>query len=378
MILKRGLLLCATLALSLCAWATEPLPTVPVLQLTGRPQGQCPDVVVLAPTFTESSKAYAPLFAQVAEAGTRLTQAALSLEDFTEGGPMNVLRSAGYQIIAVHDSPWGAASSQVAQLLDLRRKTRHEDGLVQAPICVVLPGEVSPADFALSLPPLLESEALLFLLSPVPELPLTVAWRNTIWPNNVTTLPVRPDHWVPTLSMIADLPPPANVSAVSILPTLTGVGYQRPLEVPEARTPPEGSRAYTLMCVYRQLPKLLPWVPDFSNREALLPSESCFLPSALPVSAPIVRSLSAPTGDLQGLYLRSQQRALSMTVPKGASCVVRLRGVPVLDLWEAEADRPWSFETPEEVTVEIFLLLPPGQTLAALDLFREPTSKTAP
>ena len=123
------------------------------------------------------------------------------------------------------------------------------------------------------------------------------------------------------------------------------------------------------MYTFHKLPEVCPWVPDFTDsRTGVKPTERRFFASEIPLPAAAAELL--PQSDqAQGLYLRSTQKALSFTLPAGVSCVVRVRGRPVLSVWEPKEPTPWAMEGPEAVPVELFLILPPELDPATLPLF---------
>ena len=340
-----------------------------VLEMIVKPDELKPDILFLAPRLTAAPKAYRKALEPAARLGTVLPNATLTAEDFRAAGPLPILGAADYHLLPIRDIPWRAACERLDDILTLRRATRAEDGIVQAPLCALLCEDASPEDLAATLPALLRSDALILLAPQTNALPLTVSWRNRVWPAHRSTLPVRADHWVPTFADIVGLPAPADCADASILPLLTGIGYQRPLDLPPATPQPV---ATTLPCtelrLYDTLPKGCPWVPDFT---LLLPSDRLFL-RALPPLPPTALKRLGRSRQPRGLYLRAALKILDLRLPPGVSCVVREKGRPVFSVWQPETPSQWQLDRPAPVPVELFLLLPPNLDPATLSLFRRP------
>lgn len=349
-----------------------------VLNLTGRPDGSRPDILFLAPCAPEGeASAYREALAPAENAGTALPNARLGEGDFRTGGILPVLGAADYAFLPVRDVPWRAACSNLVSILTLRRRTRVEDGIEQAPLCALLRAEASAGDLAATLPGLLGTDALIFLAPRSGEkgarLPLVVCWRNMVWPGHRVSQSVHPEHWAPTLAEIVGLPPPAEVGAVSILPMLTGVGYQRPLGLPglPAGAVAVGAKPVTMLCHYADLPENCPWVPDYTDVSSVKPSERVFLPHALPLPAKAAREFG-PSRRAQGFYVRTTQSRMDLVFPAGVSCVVRVKGRPVFSEWAPTAPTAWRLDNPDPVPVEIFLVVPPRLDPATLPLFAAP------
>lgn len=339
-----------------------------VLELTGKPDGSKPDILFLAPRLTASPKAYRKALGEAERLGTVLPNATLTAEEFCSLGPLPVLGAAGYRLLPVRDVPWREACTRLTEILALRRKTRVEDGIVQEPLCALLCEEASPEDLGASLPALLASDALVLLAPQTNALPLTVSWRNMVWPAHASTLPVRAEHWVPTFAEIVGLPAPAEVADASVLPLLTGVGYQRPLDLPSAVPQPVENAALpcTELRLYDTLPEPCPWVPDYT---AMFPSDRAFLRMAPPLPASALKGLERRSRRPQGIYLRSTLKTFDLRLPAGVSCVVREKGRPVFSVWKPEGPSEWRLNRPEAVPIEIFLVIPPGVDPTTLPLF---------
>lgn len=357
------------LCLTRAAWATRA-----VLELTGRADGSRPDILFLAPRPVDDPKAYAPILAQARALGTTLPNASLTAGDFRSGGPLPVLSAAGYRLIPVQDLGWTAACAQLESMMKWRGVSRDEDSVDLPPTCVLLSEEATAAELAATLPALLRTDALILLAPQGEGQPVIVCWRNMVWPGHVAPQTIRPDHWVPTLSEIVGLPPPAEVDAVSILPLLTGVGYQRPIEPAVAAGVPASvaaGRQYAMLSHFAELPKSCPWVPDFTDVAAIKPDERLFLPSTVPLPAREATRFGTSRHD-QGFYVRTTQRRLSLTFPAGVSCVIRVKGRPVHSVWRPKGTTTWRLDGPDAVPVEIFIVLPPRLDPAALPIFAPP------
>lgn len=351
-----------------------------VLELTGQAEVAAPDIVFLALRPSEGVKGYRKVFKQLGEAGTTLEHTALTVEDFVARGPLQVLAAARYRVLPVRDLAWAEACALIQALLELRRQLRVEEGVAQVPLCVVLNEEASAQDVAETLPGLVDAGAMVFLAPQEKGLPLLLFWRNVVWPDHVVVRQVAPDHWVPTLAEVVGLPPPADVAEVSVLPTLTGVGYQRPLEAPEGRRAAgdERQKPSTMFCLFRELPAACPWVPDYtSERTELKPSERAFFPVTLPLPARAAAEFSR-TEKPMGLYVRTQQRACELVLPAGVACVIRVNGLPVLSRRAEEPEETWRIEGPEAQALELFFVLPAGFALGDLrGVFAEEAPETA-
>lgn len=349
-----------------------------VLELTGKPDGSKPDILFLAPRLTAAPKAYRKALEPAARVGTVLPNATLTAEDFRAGGPLPVLGAAGYRLLPVRDVPWRDACDRLADILTLRRKTRAEDGIVQEPLCALLCEDATPEDLAATLPALLRSDALILLAPQTNALPLTVSWRNMVWPAHLSTLPVRADHWVPTFAEIVGLPAPAACADVSVLPLLTGVGYQRPLDLPSATPSPLAALAaphtHTELRLYDTLPEPCPWVPDFTT---MLPSERTFLRHGPPLPPTALKRFG---GDHKprGIYLRVTLKRFDLRLPPNVSCVVREKGRPVLSVWEPALPTHWRLDRPDPVPLELFLVIPPDIDPTTLPLFQKKPPKPHP
>lgn len=345
-----------------------------VLQLTGQASGSAPDILFLAPKIPEkqTAKAYKAALQPAAERGTVFSTTLLETDTFCSLGALPVLAAADYRILPIRDVSWVEACSRLKDILVLRHRTRTEDGIEQQPLCAILSEEVTPEDLATSLRPLLELNALIIISPQTHDLPLTLCWRRHIWPSRLITQTIHPDNWIPTLAEIAGLPIPAETSATSLLPTLTGVGYQRPLTRPTIEVPLPAvlsDTPITMFSVFAELPERCPWVPDFSDdRMEPKPSERVFFSSRLPVSYDKIPLLTKRRR-AQGLYVRTADTSFDFTFPPQVSCVIRVKGRPVFSVWQPETPSHWSFASPEPVQIEIFLVLPKGFDPEALPIF---------
>lgn len=341
----RELLLCLLLPASL------PLAAQGVLNLTGRAAATKPDILFLAPRLTEAPGRYGAI-RRVSEAGTTLPTLRVAPDYFAGGGPLSVLQAAGYRILPIRDIPWETAVDQLAEVLRLRRKTRLEDRIEQPPICALLSEEVTPEGLERTVTRFLGQDVLIVFAPCTDTLPTVFCWHNVIWPDHVSRLPVSPDNLIPTLAEIVGLPPPAEVGAVSILPLLTGCGYQRPTDMPRiGEIEADGSEVR----IYRDLPERLPWVPEFN---AMFPSERFFSAEVPPFGPAAFPDLRGSRRHDCGVYIRTVLSAADWTFPVGVSCVIRVDGQPVFSAFLADSTRRWAFETRAPVLVELYLLLP--------------------
>jgi hypothetical protein len=332
-----------------------------ILEMTGKAAGTKPDILFLAPKLKSPPKAYTKTLATTAKLGTVLPHAFLTESAFCSMGPVPVLKAAGYRILPIRDVTWEEAATRLKEILDLRYRTRYEDGIRQDPLCAILCEEVSPESFATTLPQLLDTDTLILLAPQDETLPLTVIWKNYVWPTQHSEQSMRVEHWVATLAEIVGLPPPAESGAVSVLPLLTGSGYQRPLEQPLLLGPTASAAQKvapcTMVCSYTQLEKHCPWVPDFTDQRNLPPTERLFVSSSLPISETLVPRITARR-EPQGLYIRTVLSECTMTLPPKVSCVVRVKGYPVFSVWKPETETTWNFVRMEPQIVELFLVIP--------------------
>lgn len=324
-----------------------------VLNLTGRAAAAKPDILFFAPRLTEAAGRYESI-RYVSEAGTTLPTLTITPDYFAGNGPLFVLQAAGYRILPIRDIPWTTAINQLDEILRLRRKTRLEDGIEQPPICALLSEDVTPEELEATVSRFLGQDVLIIFAPCTDTLSTILCWHNVIWPDHVSRLPISPDNLIPTLSEIVGLPPPAEVGSVSILPLLTGCGYQRPTDMPRiSDVEAEG----TEIRVYRDLPENLPWVPEF---QAMFPSERRFSPEVPPFGPKTFPGLDGDRRHDYGAYIRTVLTAADWTFPVGVSCVIRVEGQPVFSTFLSEKPRRWAFETHAPVLVELYLLLPAG------------------
>ncbi len=359
-----------------------PKPDAALLEMFGRGRGASPDILFLAPQLTAPPKDYEAIIQSVSAVGTTLEHATLDMEAFCSLGTLPVLQAAKYQIVPVRNVPWDGACERILKLFALREETRKAEDVRLAPLCVLLGAEASPDALRKTLPRLLKTGALVFFAPQSDALPMVLSWHNRIWPGRHERRPVRFDHWIPTLSEIAGVPPPADVAAVSILPLLTGAGYQRPLEksLRAFASPfPEAETACTMFAYFDALPATLPWVPDFAeSRSGYYPAERAFFASALPLSAEVASNYHAASGgSAQGFYLRTVQKKVDFVFPAGVSCVIRAWGNPVFSSWQAQEPKRWTLDAPGGVPLEFFILVPSGIDPATLPIFRREAERPA-
>ncbi len=370
----------AFLALALLAAGAAGAQAPSVLELTGRADGSKPDILFLAPRLTGTDEACRKALRPAETLGTTLPNATLSERDFASGGPLPVLRAAGYRLIPVQGLGWAEACAKLEEMQKWRAASRDKDRIDFPPTCVLLAAEASAEELAATLPALLRADALVILAPQRDKAPVFVCWRNVVWPAHVAPQTIRPDHWTPTLAEIVGLPPPAELDAVSVLPLLTGVGYQRPLEPPSSARAPTSvasGRPYAMLSHFDALPEDCPWVPDYTDVAAIKPAERLFLPHGVPLPARTAERFG-PSRRAQGFYVRTTQRRLDLTFPKGVSCVIRVKGRPVFSVWQPKTATAWRLDGPEAVPVELFLVVPPRLDPAALPIFLPPEPPAAP
>ncbi len=356
--------------------SSTPKPDAALLEMVGRGSGASPDILFLAPQLTAPPKDYEGIIQSVSAVGTTLEHATLDMEAFCSLGTLPVLQAAKYQIVPVRNVPWEGACERILKLFALRDETHKAEGTRLAPLCVLLGAEASPEVLRQTLPHLLKTGALIFFAPQSDALPMVLVWHNRIWPGKHERRPVRFDHWIPTLAEVVGVPPPADVAAVSILPLLTGAGYQRPLEksLRAFASPfPETETACTMFAYFDALPATLPWVPDFTeSRSGYYPAERAFFASALPLSAEVATNYRATaSGSAQGFYLRTVQKKVDVVFPPGVSCVIRAWGNPVFSSWQAKEPKRWTLDAPGGVPLEFFILVPSGIDPAQLPIFRQ-------
>lgn len=341
-----------------------------VLELSPAPEERAPDILFLAPRLVKPANAYGSILASLAKVGACLPNAPLSERAFCEMGPLPILAKRGYRLLPVRDVPWEEAVGRLQEIFTLRRKIRLEDGVQQAPLCVILCEEVTPEVLKATLPMLLAADAFILLAPQDDSLPLTVIWENHVWPTQRSEQTLRIEHWVATFADLVGLPAPADCGEVSILPLLTGSGFQRSLEQPlllgPSATMAQKVAPCTMVGIYAKLPEACAWVPDFTDFSRLKPTKRFFVSSALPLAeeeVPLLKAVDQP----QGLYVRSVVSELTVTLPPQVSCVVRVKGHPIFSEWQPTTEKTWQFSSPEPQIVEFFIVLPPDcDPIAAL------------
>ena len=107
-----------------------------VLEMTGQAEGARPDILYIAPKLTQPPKAYSKFLASMAKFGTTLPHAYLTESAFCSMGPLPVLSAAGYRILPIRDVTWEEATERLIEIFTLRQRSRYEDGIKQAPLCV--------------------------------------------------------------------------------------------------------------------------------------------------------------------------------------------------------------------------------------------------
>ncbi len=361
--LARGVLLLVGVLFTCVIHAEATAFDSPAMKLEGTPMGRKPDIVFLAPKLSEPLKAYRDALELIASQGMTLVNADLTFEAVQSEGIVPALRAANYRILQVKDVPWEDACSRLKSLFLVRKKARLEEEELYQPLCAFINEEVSPQVLAASLEQLMETDMLLVLLPEpkTPQSPMIVYWKNLVCPGAEDVQTIRNIHWVPTFAEFAGLPNPASVPEPSLVPLLTSVGYQRPLEASTIQLPlPKHRDVYTTLWYYTKLPKQLPWIPDYTCDD-YKPERRHFVRGSLPLSRKALKNIPFRELDTpQGLYLRTTQPSLDILLPKGLSCVIRIKGKTVLDRWEPTEDQRWQMQHATPVPVDFFFLIPPN------------------
>ncbi len=371
--LLHGLMALAAVVSTGALYAAETTPDDPALGLEGYPVGRRPDIVFLEPKLIEPVRAYANAMELMATHGMTLLNAELTQEGVQTEGIVPVLREADYRILQVKDVPWKDACDRLLSLFLVRKKARTEEVSYQ-PLCAFISEEVTPKVLEETLLQLMDTDAMLFLL-PDPKTvasPAMVYWRNLVCPGAQDVQTIRNVHWIPTFAEIIGLPNPASIPEPSLLPLLTSVGYQRPLEASTIQLPlPKHRDVYTTVWYYTLLDGPLPWIPDYTC-DSYKPERRHFVRSILPLRRDAVRNIPFRKLDRpQGLYLRTTQSELDLVLPKDVSCVVRIKGKTVLDRWEPKDELHWRMEHSTPVPVDFFVLIPADMSPLDLPFFEQ-------
>ncbi len=370
---RRGKWLLAIVFFAGTLQAKAPVMEGQELGLEGYPKGRRPDVIFLAPRLTEPVAKYAVAIETIASQGMTLANAELTLDGVQKEGIIPVLKAAEYTVLQVKDVPWVDACKRLDDLLKVRRTMADADSPKKHSLCAVISEEVTPEELVQTLELLMKTDALiLFLPEPkTPQTPVVVYWNNLVCPGVVDVQQIRNAHWLPTFSEIVGLPNPAAIPEPTILPLLTSVGYQLPLESTTIHLPiPKHRDVYTTVWYYTEMPEHLPWIPDYTCDE-YKPERRHFVRGTLPLTYDAVKTINFRPlqEDPQGLYLRTRQTTLEVLLPKDISCVIRVKGKTVLDRWEPTEEFLWKMSYSTPVPVDFFFLIPPAYDPKSLPLF---------
>lgn len=329
------------------------------LELIGRPKGQRPDIVVFEPRFSQPANAYTKALEKIAKQGTRLPSSGLTMQAFTKGSNYTLLKKAEYDILPIVGVPLEKACSHIQTIFEMRRlQQRLNDDCTLQPLCFTLSLEVTPDNLQTAIDPLLNSKALIFVLPQEDNLfPTVVIWDRYVWPNHLVEYPVKDTQWIPTLAEITGIYPPAEIIAPSILPSLTGVGYQRPAEISPRHT--NTDKRFVEIHLYEDFGELkvkrFPWMPD---PDALIPSDRKFFDGSLPIPANALRLKIADHP--QFLVVRSTLKDYELKLPNDFSLVIHVNGQPVYSRWESEEPHDWMLHSPENMGVSFYVWIPAG------------------
>jgi hypothetical protein len=363
--MKRLFQLClfCLLTLGLLAspvYATKPTKTSPqqekVVELTGRPMAKRPDILLLEMHPSAPVKAYQESFTKLAKRGASIPSTTLPMERFRTSGIEKMLASAGYNLCRVSGQDWTTACANIATLLKYQALQRDLDATPVSPLCITLSAEVAPDALYETIAPLIDSEALLFLMAPptmIPPFPLLVLWERYVWPHHIVEHPVSLNQWIPTLAEVVGVLPPADVIEPSILPSLTGVGYQRPNDVRPTQTKNNfvTLRSYTLT---EEMLQYTHWLPSV---EQMIPDDRQYVEGALPLSEAVLQTLqAAPFARV--LLVRANIARFQLELPETISVVIKKNGVPVHSSWQTPCQ--WSETWMEPTGFEFLFFLPAG------------------
>jgi hypothetical protein len=335
-----------------------------VIELTGR-IAKRPDILVLEMLPNAPAKEYQESFAKIAKKGSSLPSAAFSIDNFRKSGLVQMLKHADYEVVFVNERHWAKACENIDDILKYQKVCRGFEGNEVRPYCFVVSAEASPEEFYSHFAPLLESNALIFLMTPssmVASFPLTIFWHRYVWPNHLVEMPVRLDQWIPTLAEVVEVLPPANIIDPSILPSLTGVGYQRPSDVRPKQTK-------TNFVTFRSYPidaekmKYTHWVPSVEN---MISDSRQYIEGSLPLSKEIVDALTVDATD-RVILVRSNVDYFYLTLPASISVVIKKDGMPICSTWKTPCQRLETFKEP--MGIEFLFYVPAGVDPAPLKEF---------
>jgi hypothetical protein len=281
------------------------------------------------------------------------------MQAFTKGTNYTLLKKAEYEILPITDISFEKACSHIQTIFEMRRLQRFlKDDVILQPLCFTLSLEVSPENLQAAIEPILNSKALIFVLPQDNNIfPTIVIWNRYVWPNHLVEYPVQDTQWIPTLAEITGIYPPAEIISPSILPSLTGVGYQRPAEISPRHT--NTNKRFVEVHHYEDFGELkvdhFPWMPD---PDALIPSDRKFFDGSLPIPAEALRLKIADHP--QFLVVRSTLKDYHLQLPKDLSLVIHVNGQPVYSRWESDEPHEWILHSPENMGVSFYVWIPAG------------------
>lgn len=331
--------------------------TEEVTELTGRPLAKRPDIILIELRPNASEQSYKEGFSQLQKKGASIPAANLSLETFRTGGIEKMLEHAGYTILPVTEYHWSIACSKINEILNYQKLHRSMVENEVQPLCITFSAEASPEEFYSSIDPILSSDALIFFTTaPVtlaPPRPLFVVWNRYVWPNHIVEYPVALNQWIPTLAEVVGVLPPADVVEPSILPSLTGVGYQRSNDIRPKQTKANFVTLRTYILQEEQL-QYTYWFPSVEN---MIPDSRRYLEGSLPLKSDIVATfttLSKP----QIFLVRSNLSRFSLSLPKDIAVVIKKNGLPIHSTWKTPCE--WTETLPETMGFEFLFFVPAG------------------
>lgn len=360
-------------------------------ELLGRPHGQRPDILVFEIRLTESVDAYLKDFQAIARYGSKLPAAQLSFADFrardVEGtigvrqhclGTM--LEAAGYSVLSVSANNWSRANKYAIDFLEFQKKYRELDTEID-PVCLLFSPEVEPDSFYESFKPLLDSDALIILITRktmhTSTFPLVVIWNRHVWPNHTIELPAIADHWVPTLGEIVGTYLPTDMVAPSILPSLTGVGYQKRIDV----KPTQKKTDRVDICVANVDPERLKrahWIPYVDD---IVSRKRAFIKGTLPVKRANLDAqfdISEVSSEPRVIVVRAGLQQFKLDLPKTIPVVIKKDGIPICSSEWGQLCQ-WQEYLPEPVGIEFSFLIPAGEDPSpVIEFLTSPSAFSAP
>lgn len=361
--MKRLLLLFSMIALALPTLyakedATLDASTIKdVTELTGRPIAKRPDIIIFELRPNAPAKSYRDDFNKLLKRGASIPAANLSLQKFQTSGIEKMLEHAGYFILPVSESNWTTACAKIGDFLKYQSMHRSMVTDEVPPLCITFSAEASPEEFYPALEPILASDALIFFTTaPVtlsPPQPLFIVWNRYVWPNHVVEYPVALNQWIPTLAEIVGVLPPADIVEPSILPSLTGVGYQRSNDI----RPRQTKTNFVTFRIYSLQEKQLQYTHWFPAVENMIPERRRYIDGALPLAEDVVTSLTT-SSDARIILVRSDLLHFKLSLPEEISVVIKKNGIPVHSTWGNPCE--WTETLVESMGFEFLFFIPAG------------------